>query len=194
MNKGRNILLLMIFLLSVSVLTFFTVFERGNTNGVVDGVRYVVVSEQDGVKTLEFYFPDPDRVETGAAIDDGEKVKISIDQYGYEYVLDKKTYEVTASETGRETDEGPFDTYSKNLFKTMIKGKDRFMNVWQAIIVGVLCLAGSLIILFAEEIWHIIKKKGQDEIPQWKDMNGIKWAGRGVIALGIGLLILFILL
>ena len=193
MNKGRNILLLMIVMLGVSILTFLTVFERNNTGGVVDGVRYVVVSEQDGVKSLKFYFPDPGRVDTGEAFETDELVVFSIDGCGYEYTVNRKDLEVTEKRSG-ETSEGPYDTFSKELFKTMVKGKDKFIQIWQAVTVGLICLAGGLIILFAEEIWHVIKKKGPDEVPRWKDMNGIKWAGGGVIASGVVLLIIFLLI
>ena len=193
MNKGRNILLLMIVMLGVSVLAFFTLFERSNTNGVVDGVRYIVVSENDGIKAIKFYFEEPGRVETGESTDAGDFVVFNIDGAGYKYTVSKETFEVSAVSTG-ESEEGPFDTYSEELFRTMVKGKEKFMKFWQAIIVAVICLAGGLVILFAEEIWHIIKKKGPDEIPQWKDMNGIKWIGGGVIALGVGVMILFVLL
>ncbi len=194
MNKGRNILLLMIVLLGISVLTFFTIFERNNKNGVVDGVRYIVESEQDGVKTLKFYFHDKDRVEEAEAIDNGDTVTFTISGYGYSYEVDKKTYSVTEKETGGEITESPYKTYTKALFKQIVKGKGKFVQIWQSIVVGVILLAGGLIILFAEEIWHIIKRKGPDEIPQWKDMNGIKWAGGGVIALGVVLLLVFVLI
>ena len=194
MNKGRNILLLMIVLLGVSILTFFTIFERDNKNGVVDGVRYIVESEQDGIKTIKFYFHEKDRVEEAEAVDNGDRITFTIKGYGYRYEVDKKTYEVTETETGGEITESPYKTYTKALFKQIVRGKGKFVQIWQSIIVGVILIAGGLIILFAEEIWHIIKKKGPDEIPKWKDMSGIKWAGGGVIALGAGLFLLFILI
>lgn len=193
MNKGRNILLLMIVMLGISILSFFTLFERSNTTGVVDGVRYVVVSEQDGIKTFEFYFKEKGRVEKGEAVDGEDAVVFRIEGVDYEYTVTKDTWEVTAKPTGEEQEGGPFNTYSEELFRTMVKGKEKFMKFWQAIVVGVICLAGGLVILFAEEIWHIIKKKGPDEVPAWKDMNGIKWAGGGIIAVGVVIMIVFIL-
>ena len=195
MNKGRNILLIMICLLSVSVLAFFTLFERNNTQGVADGVRYIVVSEQDGVKTLEFYFEEPGRVETGVASDDGEVVTVSVDGSDFSYTVDKTEFAVTAFKDGAKTDDPEaFATYSEKLIRMIVKGKDRFVKFWQAAIVAVVALAGGLIILFAEEIWHIVYKKGEDEVPEWKNMNGIKAAGACVIAVAVVLLVIFILI
>lgn len=194
MNKGRNIFLLMTFLLGVSILTFFTVFERNNNSGVVDGVRYYVRSRNDGITAVEFYFPDPGRKEEAEVVDRGDCVTVSIRGYGYEYSVDKETFEVTEELTGEDPGEGAYDTYSEKLLKTLVRGKEKFMKIWQAIIVGAVAVIGGLIILFSEEIWHIVRKKGPDEIPKWKDMTGIKWVGGGFLILALGLLILFVLI
>ncbi|MBR5059945.1 MAG: hypothetical protein IKX06_04140 [Clostridia bacterium] len=191
MYKGRNVLLVMICLLGVSILTFLTLFERSNTSGVADGVRYIVASEEDGVKYLEFYFKDPDVKATGTATDAGNLVIFTIDGSDCTYTVDKETLEVGVT-GGGEGD--PFGVYTQKLFRLMVKGKDRFIKFWQAIIVGVVALAGGAVILFAEEIWHVIYKKRGDEIPAWKDMNGIKIAGGAVIGAAAVLLIIFILI
>lgn len=192
MYKGRNILLIMICLVGVSLLTFLTLFERSNTGGVADGVRYIVVSEEDGVKTLEFYFKDPDKKSTGTATDAGDVVIISIDDSEFTYTVDKKTFEVGVK-PGEGTGD-PFAVYTEKLFKLMVKGKDRFIKFWQAITVGAVALAGGAVILFAEEIWHIIHKKGEEDIPEWQDMRGIKVFGGAIIGAAAVLLIVFILI
>jgi len=49
MNKGRNIFLLMIALVCISLLSFLMLFESSRTKGVVDDVRFYQVSVDDRV-------------------------------------------------------------------------------------------------------------------------------------------------
>lgn len=191
MNKGRNILLIMVVLVGVSILAFFTLFERENMSGVVGDVRYIVESEEDGTKELTFYFTTPGLTKTCTAVDSGDNVIFTVEDsefvYGYDKVKDE-TYVVSGPD-----DQYPFQTYNKNLFRTIVKGHDRFMKFWQAGVVAAICLIGGAIILFAEEIWGFIHRKEQKE-PKWSDMNGIKIAGGGIVALGVILMIVFIVI
>jgi len=194
MNKGRNILLIMAALLTVSILSFFTLLERGNTNGVVDDVRFIVDSDSDGVREISLYFKETDKIEKLVATSDEEGVTFVFGDYEYKYRVSNDGLTIKAyDEDGNEvTSEEPFELYTKNLFKTMVVGKDKFLKFWQALIIFAIVAAGGAVIVFAEEIWHIIFKKGEDVIPKWSDMNGIKVAGGVVI--GIGVVVFIILL
>ena len=112
----------------------------------------------------------------------------------------KKAAEVTYSETvsdGGEIagkDEEPFGRFSKNVFKTMIFGKKPLVSVLQAVIVAAIAAGGVLIIFFAEELWHFFNRKGEDEIPEWHDMDIYKRVGGVIIAVSVVLLIVFIII
>ena len=56
MNKGRNIAILLLCLVSLSLLTFLTTLNRSNNSGVVDDVRYYLASTMEETKEYEFYF------------------------------------------------------------------------------------------------------------------------------------------
>jgi len=191
LNKGRNILLIMIGLLLVSVLSFFTLFERSNTTGVVGDVRYIVDSENDGVKTLNFYYVEPGVVKTCTAVETDDEVTFTIEDCDFVYTYNKVTKDVSA--TSSISEEYPFQTYHKDLFKQIAEGHDRFLKFYQAGIVAVLCVIGGAMIIYAEEIWLFIHRK-EDRTPKWKDMNKIKLIGGGVVAVGIVIMILFILI
>ena len=192
MNKGRNILLIMICMLMVSVLSFFTLFERSNKSGVVDNVRYIVESDSDDIKVLTLYFVEPGKTAQCTVSSDDEGATFFIDDTDYTYRYEEGS--VRAYLDGEEAGDEAFSVYSRNLFKTIAKGKDRYLKFYQAGIVALVCAAGGAIILYAEELWHIIYKKGEDEIPEWKDMNGIKIAGGATIGAGAVLLVVFLII
>ena len=288
MNKGRNIFLLLMCLLCVSVLTFLSVFQRGNRSGVVDDVRYVLENEdivsyydfltegtdkhtetriseddkfyyvsidgceysykmnktdekiislkdgkeinstaayetyskelferilsyketsgevdgisfefkyKDTVKAYKFYFKEKGNVVSASVSEDNENWFINVAEHKFSYTVEKSTGKVNAFEGGTLT-EAPeaFNVYSRDFFKQMMLGREKVLTVWQAVVVALLVFAGGAVILYAEELWHIVYKKGEDEIPQWKDMNGIKYAGGGIIAAGVIALIVFIII
>ena len=56
MNKGRNIALVFLCMLCVSVLAFLTTLNRDNHSGVVDDVRYYLTDTQEDTKSYDFYF------------------------------------------------------------------------------------------------------------------------------------------
>ncbi len=123
--------------------------------------------------------------------------------YAYSYSVrgeTKKAAEVTYSEIDPDggeiygKDEEPFGRFSKNVFKTMIFGKKPLVSVLQAVIVAAIAAGGVLIIFFAEELWHFFNRKGEDEIPEWHDMDIYKRVGGVIIALSVVLLIVFIII
>jgi len=192
MNKGRNILLLLTCLLCVSILAFFTLFQRENTSGVVDNVRYVLDSQENGEKHYGFYFVEGESVKA-TATEDGDMMNITIDGYEYTYRVNKNTGQSICLKDGQlvRGDEG-FSLYTRDFFKTMAVGRERLLELWQAVVIAVLCFTGGAIILYAEELWHIVYKKDKNEIPEWKDMNVIKYVGAGIIAAGVVLFIIFL--
>lgn len=227
MNKGRNVAILMVCLLVLSLLTLLTRTFGDNHTGVVDYVRYVRDSGTDADVTLyEFYFVDTQVME-GRLIqsDDGsyeitvnvripiqrDESEIDIDQtdempdytlepYAYTYYVsgsDKKTAKVDYSYVegfDESYAEKPFQRFSKNVFLTMIFGKKPLLTVLQAIIVASIAAGGALIIFFAEELWHFFKRKGEDEIPEWHDMDVYKRTGGIIIGVAVVLLIIFIII
>ncbi len=288
MNKGRNIFLILMCLLCISVLTFLSVFQRGNRSGVVDDVRYVLENEdtvsfyeftdeetkknteatvseddkfyyvsvdgyeysykmnktdeeivslkngkevnstlayetyskelferilsyketsgavdgvifefkyKDTVKAYKFYFKEKGNVVSASVSEDNENWIIDVSGYKYSYTVEKSTGKVNAFIGSALTDSPEaFEIYSRDFFKQMMLGREKVLAIWQAVIVAVLVFAGGAVILYAEELWHLVYRKGEDEIPQWKDMNGIKYAGGGIIAAGVILLIVFIII
>lgn len=89
MNKGRNIFLLLVCLLCISVLAFFTLFQRSNTSGVVDDIRYVLDSDEDGVKIYSFYFIKEESVKA-TVTDDAESWYIKVENCIYNYRVQKE--------------------------------------------------------------------------------------------------------
>ena len=195
MNKGRNILILLICLLCVSILSFLTLLERNNTSGVVDNVRYVLESDdEESGRIYSFYFVEQESVQA-TAFDDAETWFVTVEGCPYVYTVVKGTGEVHAFLNGQEAGKDAYAVYTQELFQTMFIGKDRILYLWQALIVAVICFAGGAIIMYAEEIWHIIKRTPEEvAVPKWSDMKGIKTVGGCVIGAGVVVLLLFVLL
>ena len=76
----------------------------------------------------------------------------------------------------------------------MIYGTDSIITIWQAIAVAIIAVTGGVIIGKAEELWHILYKKPEEENPVWEDMNGIKRTGIGILIFDGVLLLVFIFL
>ena len=215
MNKGRNIMILMCCLLLLGCLTFLTRTKSQNYSEVVDDVRYILKSSTDSVKNYEFYFKD-EIVMTGVmeTTEEGTIINIyireSYDETLQDYLTEPYAYYYTVS--GTEKDNAvvewgyiediedsqklnkPYERFTPEVFKSMIYGTEPYIAIWQALTVAVLALAGGAVILKAEELWHILYKKSEDEYPAWEDMNGIKRVGIGILIFNALLLILFIFL
>ncbi len=200
MNKGRNIFILMIACVCVSLLAFLTLLERGNTKGVVDGVRYYLASTEDDVKTYEFYFAKDDMTSAEVTENASGEHTFIFEDWSYIYVVsgtDRENCKVEAipmsgPDLNTNNQVKPFDKYSEDLFKVMVFGKKDVLSLWQAVIVAFIAVIGGCFILFAEELWHIFKRKGKDEYPEWKEMNIYKYIGGGTIAFAVVLLLLFV--
>lgn len=209
-------MILMSCLLLLSVLTFLTRTKMSNNTAVVDNVRYILKSADDSIKNYEFYFVD-ETVITGTVLISQDEYVITLyirgeyfefdgngeyesEAYAYYYTVsgtDKKSAVVQwhpnedAEESGK-IDAGPYARFTENVFKAMIFGTDPFINIWQALSVGIIAVSGGAIIVKAEELWHILYKRPEDDTPAWEDMNGIKRTGIGILVFDAVLLLIFI--
>ena len=74
----------------------------------------------------------------------------------------------------------------------MVFGQEPFITISQAVIVAFFAACAGLIIGKAEELWHILYRKDENEYPKWEDMNGIKRVGIGIFIFDAILLVIFI--
>ncbi len=139
--------------------------------------------------------PEQESRETG---DKGDEY--TLEPYGYTYYVsgeDKASAEVTweyAEGFDGSFAEEPFGRFTPDVFLTMIFGKKPLITVLQAVIVAAIAAGGALIIFYAEELWHFFNRKGEEEIPQWHDMDVYKRTGGAVIGVAVALLIVFIII
>ena len=215
MNKGRNFMILMACLLLLGLLTFLTRTKMENRSDVVDNVRYILKSSANNVKNYEFYFTD-DVIITGTLENTGEGynlylyIRESYDETLQDYLTEPYAYYYTIRGTQKQnatvewhytedldesqkTDQ-PYERFTERVFSSMIYGVDSYLSLWQALIVAVLAVMGGIVIGKAEELWHIIYKKPDEDNPVWEDMNGIKRTGIGILIFDAVLLIVFIFL
>ena len=150
--------------------------------------------------TLRYRIPI-ERSEDEIDIDQNDELPdYTLEPYGYTYYLtgdSEKTAEVTweyAEGFGPEFGEQPWERFSPKVFKTMIFGRKPPLSIPQALLVAAIAAGGALIIFYAEELWHFFGRKGEDEIPEWHDMDKYKRIGGIVIAVAVLLLIVFIII
>ena len=213
MNKGRNIMIILCCLLLLGLLTFLSRTKSNNYSDVVDGVRYIMKGAENNVKNYEFYFKD-DKVMTGSLIHTAEYSEFKIyirgefdkeiqDFYTEPYEYTYKIYGTEKDNTYIEWEytEGideklkvnkPYAVFSEDVFKTMVFGQEPFISISQALVVAIFAVGAGLIIGKAEELWHIIYRKNEDDYPAWDDMNGIKRVGIGIFIFDAILLVIFI--
>ena len=199
MNKGRNIFLLMITLVCISILSFFMLFESNRKSGVVDDVRFYQVSVDDRLYTYEFYFKEADKADAEVFENADGEFEVTINNWDYSYVVsgtNRDNAVVTETLLPGAEDDGvvsePYGLYTKDFFITMMFGKEDLLSFWQAVVVFVIGVIGALMIMYAEEIWHIVKKKDKDDYPKWEELNIYKGIGIGVIVSAVVILILFL--
>lgn len=215
MNKGRNILIILCCLLVLGLLTFLGRTKANNYSDVVDDVRYVMKGSQDNVKKYEFYFKD-DKVMTGQLIHTADNLCLKIfirgefdedlqeyytEPYEYTYFIKgtNKDNAVIEWQYTEDIDESlktnqPFAVFSQDVMKSMVYGQEPYISIPQAFIVAILAAFAGLIIGKAEELWHILYKKAEDQYPAWEDMSGIKRVGIGIFIFDAILLIVFVVL
>lgn len=201
MNKGRNIFLLMITLVCISILSFLMLFESDRKEGVVDDVRYYQTSVDDRIYSYEFYFEKGDMVTAEVFENADGAFEVTIDKWDYKYTVvgtnrDNATVKaelLPGAEVDGVIDKNPFGLYTKDFFITMMFGKADLLAFWQAVVVFAIGVVGALFILYAEEIWHIVKKKDKDDYPKWEELTIYKRIGVGIIVGAVVLLIVFLI-
>lgn len=208
-------MILLCCLLLLGMLTFLTRTKMQNYSGVVDNVRYILKSSSDNAKNYEFYFTDA-IVMTGTLEHTPEYNILHIyireaydetlqdyltEPYAYYYII-RGTNKQNTSVEWQYTEDledaqktgTPYERFTERVFISMIYGADSFISLWQALTVAVVAVTGGVVILKAEELWHILYKKPEDENPAWEDLNGIKRTGIGILIFGAVLLIVFVFL
>lgn len=213
MNKGRNLAILMACLLSLSLLAFLTRQTDAKRTAVVDRVRYIQeVTEEGELVQYSFYFVG-DRVMEGHLNqqDDGTRVitiyerippkgeEYELEPYGYVYSIqgnslkDGKVTWAYAEGFDETFEEEPFERFSQKMFLTMMFGRSPLVSIPQAVLVAIIAAAGALIIFYAEELWHIVRRKRPEEDPKWEEMTIYKRVGAGIMIGAAVLLLIFVL-
>lgn len=175
-------------------------FESDRKDGVVDDVRFHQVSVDDRTYIYEFYFEKADKVSAEVFENPDGAFEVTIDNWDYEYVVsgtnrDNAIVEAHLLPNAEEdgvVESNPYKLYTKDFFVTMMFGKEDLLAFWQAVVVFVIGIIGGLIIMYAEEIWHIVKKKDKDDYPKWEELTVYKRIGVGVIVGAVILLIVFL--
>ena len=205
MNRGRNIFIVLMVMLAISVQFFFMLIGRDNDQGVVDNVRYVFKEgnlEDPDLFYYTFYYVDHEPMEATVRTMAGGSRRISIDGHDYVYIVNgtsKKdcdiTWEYFGKKEGGGSDEEAFSLYTKKFFKSMIFGKDPFLRLYEAMIVSAVGAVGLAIYLNAEKLWtkYSAKKYPEDYEPVWADFRGFRKAGIATMAAAGVLLIIFII-
>lgn len=212
MNKGRNLAILMACLLSISLLAFLTRQIDSKRTAVVDRVRYIQETTEDGVVQYAFYFVG-ERVMEGhlSQEDDGtrrmeiyERIppraeEYELKPYGYTYIIsgsDKASSQVSweyAAGFDASFEEEPYERFSKKVFTTMLFGSAPLVSMSQAVLVAIIAACGGLILFYAEELWHLCGRKRPEEDPKWEELTIYKRVGGGVIIGAAVLLLIFVI-
>lgn len=207
MNKGRNIAILLLCLCCISVLTFLTTLNRTNDSGVVDNVRYKLVSTNEEIKDYDFYFIEDDKM-SGQLITEttednegnvtSQEYTLIITDYPFSYKVtgdSKKTAEIiyTVRDEEGAADRNPYDLFTENFIKAMIFGAAPVLSTTEAIIVAMIAAVGGLILIKNEEIWGYFNKDSGREYPEWNELAKYKVTGGCVIGAAVVLLLIFLI-
>ena len=208
MNKGRNIAILLLCLICLSVLTFLTTLNRTNNSGVVDNVRYSLVTTLEETKEYEFYFIEDD-VMKGKLIsqsykdDNGnvttQEYSLIIEDHPYTYLVtgfekDEALVEYFPVDEENETKKEPFELFTEDFIKSMIYGAPPVLSVTQAIIVAVIAIIGGLILGKNEDLWSYFNKDSDKEFPEWEDLKKYKVVGGCFLGFAAFLLLFFVII
>lgn len=202
MNKGRNIAILMLCLFCVSVLGFLMLTNRDNRSGVVDQVRYVYESDQDGYKTYTFYFVGEGKMNANLVYnEDSREYRVNIftqeeTEYPYSYLVsggNRRDAKVTAELTGTEGSlDRAYALFTKDFLVSMIYGRPPLLVFWEALVVALVGLVGGLIFGKAEELWDLFQRHKAKREPVWEDFARYRYIGAAVMASAVCLLIVFL--
>ena len=174
MNKGRNIGILILSLVALSLLTFLVNLNRSNSSGIVDNVRYYQTESTDESRTYEFYFVEGDNM-TGTLYTGDDSYSVVINDYDYSYTLtgtSREDAKVTAASIEDDADlSKAYDLFTEDFLISMVYGGVPVLSVTQAIIVAVIAIAGALILGKNEEIWAFFNKDESKEYPEYSELK-----------------------
>lgn len=196
MNKGRNIGILLLSLVALSLLTFLVNLNRTNTGGVVDYVRYTQTESTDETRTYEFNFVEgPEMTGTVYTLDDSYSVIIN--DYEYAYTLkgtsrDDAEVDATSDLDGADLSKA-YDVFTKDFLIAMVYGGEPVLSVTQAIIVAAIAIAGALILGKNEELWEFFNKDENKEYPEYSDLKKYKVTGGAIMIASAVLLLVFVI-
>ena len=198
MNRGRNIAILLLCLVVLSLLTFLVNLNRTNTSGVVDDVRYIQTESTENTKSYEFWFVEGDKM-TGVLTIGEEDYTLVITDYDYSYTIkgeSRDDAEVTAfdiNDPGKKVDNA-YDIFTRDMIVSLVFGKVPVLSVTQAIIVAAIAIVGGLILGKCEELWSFFNKDKTKEYPEYSELKKYKVAGGIVIGISVILLLIFVIL
>ncbi len=196
MNKGRNIGILILSLVALSLLTFLVNLNRSNSSGIVDNVRYYQTESTDESRTYEFYFVEGDNM-TGTLYTGDDSYSVVINDYDYSYTLtgtSREDAKVTAASIEDDADlSKAYDLFTEDFLISMVYGGVPVLSVTQAIIVAVIAIAGALILGKNEEIWAFFNKDESKEYPEYSELKKYKVIGGAIMIASAVLLLVFVI-
>lgn len=196
MNKGRNIGILILSLVALSLLTFLVNLNRSNSSGIVDNVRYYQTESTDESRTYEFYFVEGDNM-TGTLYTGDDSYSVVINDYDYSYTLtgtSREDAKVTAASIEDDADlSKAYDLFTEDFLISMVYGGVPVLSVTQAIIVAVIAIAGALILGKNEEIWAFFNKDESKEYPEYSELKKYKVSGGAIMIASAVLLLVFVI-
>ena len=196
MNKGRNIGILILSLVALSLLTFLVNLNRSNSSGIVDNVRYYQTESTDESRTYEFYFVEGDNM-TGTLYTGDDSYSVVINDYDYSYTLtgtSREDAKVTAASIEDDADlSKAYDLFTEDFLISMVYGGVPVLSVTQAIIVAVIAIAGALILGKNEEIWALFNKDESKEYPEYSELKKYKVIGGAIMIASAVLLLVFVI-
>lgn len=196
MNKGRNIGILILSLVALSLLTFLVNLNRSNSSGIVDNVRYYQTESTDESRTYEFYFVEGDNM-TGTLYTGDDSYSVVINDYDYSYTLtgtSREDAKVTAASIEDDADlSKAYDLFTEDFLISMVYGGVPVLSVTQAIIVAMIAIAGALILGKNEEIWAFFNKDESKEYPEYSELKKYKVSGGAIMIASAVLLLVFVI-
>lgn len=196
MNKGRNIGILILSLVALSLLTFLVNLNRSNSSGIVDNVRYYQTESTDESRTYEFYFVEGDNM-TGTLYTGDDSYSVVINDYDYSYTLtgtSREDAKVTAASIEDDADlSKAYDLFTEDFLISMVYGGVPVLSVTQAIIVAMIAIAGALILGKNEEIWAFFNKDESKEYPEYSELKKYKVIGGAIMIASAVLLLVFVI-
>jgi hypothetical protein len=160
--------------------------EARLTDGVVDGVRYILERKEEDIKYYTLYFMD-DTKTTMQVEKTGDSSWIMETNSGTIEVSGKKNDFTLVYPEG---DNG--ERLTQKVVREIIFGKDPILKPLEALITAVLAAAGGVIIYKAEEIFIFLEGKKLKRDPKWNDFTKYKAIGGVLITIAAVLLILFV--